>query len=177
MTSPSSWQTSLHQLLNLQGARPRLAIVGIGNDFRCDDAAGVSIARRLLESRIITSLRNVLVIDAGHAPENRTADLRRFAPEVILLIDAADMDELPGTIRWIETDEIEGMSASTHTLPLSMLAKYLTLELNCKIAFIGIQLKSNDVGETLSTEVAEAVNLLAGNLIELLGSTMAADSQ
>src|ERR1044071_818122 len=94
MMSPSSWQTSLHRLLNLQGARPRLAIVGIGNDFRCDDAAGVWIARRLLESRIISSLRNVLVLDAGHAPENRTADLRRFAPDVILLIDAAELDDL-----------------------------------------------------------------------------------
>jgi hydrogenase 3 maturation protease len=126
---------------------------------------------------MITSLRNVLVIDAGHAPENRTADLRRFAPEAILLIDAAELDELPGTIRWIEIDEIEGMSASTHTLPLSILAKYLTLELNCRIAFIGIQPKSNEVGETLSTEVAGAVNLLAGILIESLSSTMFADSQ
>lgn len=163
--SPSSWQTSLQQLLSQQEAKPRIALVGIGNVFRSDDAAGILIADRLIESRSISNLNTVLVIDAGHAPENSTADLRRFAPNVVLLIDAADMEEAPGTIRWIEMDEIEGMSASTHTLPLSMLAKYLILELNCKIALLGIQPKSNDVGEVISKEVADAVDIVIEGLV------------
>ncbi len=166
--SPNSWQISLRQLLSQQADKPRIAIVGIGNVFRSDDAAGILAARKLIEARFISDPNTVLVIDAGHAPENRTGDLRRFAPQVILLIDAADMDELPSTVSWIEMDEIEGMSASTHTLPLSMLAKYLKLELNCKIALLGIQPKSNDVGETVSREVTEAVDTLAETLIELL---------
>jgi hydrogenase 3 maturation protease len=165
MMSPSSWQTSLQQLLSQQEAKPRIALVGIGNVFRSDDAAGILIADRLIESRSISNLNTVLVIDAGHAPENSTADLRRFAPNVVLLIDAADMEEAPGTIRWIEMDEIEGMSASTHTLPLSMLAKYLILELNCKIALLGIQPKSNDVGEVISKEVADAVDIVIEGLV------------
>ena len=166
--SPNSWQTSLRQLLNKQPAKPRIAIVGIGNVFRSDDAAGVLVAHKLTESRFLSNLDTVLIIDAGHAPENRTADLRRFAPEVILLIDAADMEEMPGSIRWIEMDEIEGMSASTHTLPLSMLAKYLTLELNCKIALLGIQPESNEVGEIMSAEVQKAVNIVVQGLIAAL---------
>jgi hydrogenase 3 maturation protease len=152
-------------LLSQQEAKPRIALVGIGNVFRSDDAAGILIADRLIESRSISNLNTVLVIDAGHAPENSTADLRRFAPNVVLLIDAADMEEAPGTIRWIEMDEIEGMSASTHTLPLSMLAKYLILELNCKIALLGIQPKSNDVGEVISKEVADAVDIVIEGLV------------
>ena len=171
-TSPNSWQTSLQQLLRQLPAKPRIAIVGIGNVFRSDDAAGILVAHKLLNSWSFSKFETVLVVDAGHAPENRTADLRRFAPEIILLIDAADMDELPGTIRWIEMDEIEGMSASTHTLPLTMLAKYLTLELNCKIAMLGIQPKSNDVGENVSSEVTDAADTIAKSLTELL-----ADSQ
>ncbi len=166
--SPSSWQTSLRQLLNQQTDKPRIAIVGIGNIFRSDDAAGILVARKLLASRVLSDLNTVLVLDAGHAPENRTADLRLFTPDVILLIDAADMEKLPGTIRWIEMDELDGMSASTHTLPLSMLAKYLTLELNCKIALLGIQPKSNDVGETISSEVVEAIDVVAKTLSELV---------
>ncbi len=166
--SPSSWQTSLYQLLNQPPAKPRIAIVGIGNVFRSDDAAGILVAHKLIESGSISDTNTILVIDAGHAPENRTADLRRFEPEIILLIDAADMDELPGTVRWIEMDEIEGMSASTHTLPLSMLAKYLMLELHCKIALLGIQPKSNDVGETVSREVVDAVDSVVESLMEFL---------
>jgi len=152
--------------LNQQSAKQRTAIVGIGNLLRSDDAAGILVARGLMNSQSLLDSNIVLVIDAGQAPENRTADLRRFAPKVILLIDAAEIGEMPGTIHWIEVDELEGMSASTHTLPLSI-AQYLTLELNCKIALLGIQPKSNDIRETISPEVSEAVHALTEDLIRI----------
>lgn len=107
-------------------------------------------------------------MDSGHAPENCTAELRRFAPEVILLIDAAEMNESPGTIRWIDMDELDGMSASTHSMPLSMLARYLTLELNCEIKLLGIQPRSNDVGEWISPPVVESADEVAASLISCL---------
>jgi hydrogenase 3 maturation protease len=165
---PNCWKTSLRQLLNQSPVKARIAIVGIGNTLRSDDAAGIFVARALTSSRSILDPKIVLVIDAGHAPENRTGDLRRFAPKMILLIDAADMGELPGTIRWIEMDQLDGMSASTHTLPLSMLAKYLTLELNCPIVLLGIQPKSNEVGEIVSTEVKGAIREIVEDLIHML---------
>jgi len=49
------------------------------------------------------------------------------------------------------------MSASTHSLPLSMLANYLVLELNCQIAVLGIQPASIDVGEGIDPRVDRAV--------------------
>lgn len=63
-------------------------------------------------------------------------------------------------------DELEGMSASTHTMPLSMLAEYLTLERSGYVALIGVQPESNDVGETISAEVAAAVNKVVEGLID-----------
>ena len=126
-TLPSSWKISLHQWLNQAPVKARIAIVGIGNIFRSDDDAGSLVARALMDSRFTFDPKTVLVIDAGHAPENQTAKLRHFPPELILLIDAADMTEQPGAIRWIEMDQLDGMSSSTHTLPLFMLTKYLTL--------------------------------------------------
>jgi Ni,Fe-hydrogenase maturation factor len=56
------------------------------------------------------------------------------------------------------------MSVSTHSLPLSMLARYLTLELHCMVALIGIQPKSNDVGEIVSTEVLQAVDVIVDEI-------------
>jgi hydrogenase 3 maturation protease len=164
--SPSSWRTSLNQLLSRQTPKPHIAIVGIGNTFRSDDAAGILVARTLMDSRLIRDLKTILVMDAGHAPENFTGDLRHFTPDVILLIDAAEMGEMPGTTRWLEMDELEGMSASTHTMPLSMLAEYLTFERSGYVALIGVQPKSNDVGETTSAEVAAAVNKVVEGLID-----------
>ena len=115
------------------------------------------MARALMDSQALHELDSVLVIEAGHAPENRTSDLRYFQPDVVLLIDAADMREAPGAIRWIEVDEIEGISASTHSLPLSMLSRYLNWELKCEVSLLGIQPANIDVGETVTAEVMHAV--------------------
>jgi hydrogenase maturation protease len=148
----------LNQLTNESGQPSRVAIVGIGNNLRNDDAAGMLVARELLHRECAADASHLLVIQAGHAPENVTGELRSFAPDLILLIDAAEMRDVPGAICWVPIQSIEGMSASTHSLPLSMLARYLTLELNCVVALIGIQPKSNDVGEMVSQEVLQAVD-------------------
>ena len=152
---------------------PRPAIVGIGNDLRCDDGAGALIARLLRErQRSMNGSRrlvyDLLVIDAGQAPENITGDLRAFKPGLILFIDAADMGEAPGTVRWIAMDEIDGLSASTHRMPLSMLAQYLNLELGCDIVLLGLQPASLDMGEGLTLPVRAAVDLITEELGEML---------
>lgn len=152
---------------------PRLAVVGIGNDLRSDDGAGALIARQLHDRRRSVDgsrrlVHDVLVIDAGQAPENITADLRLFKPDLILFIDAAEMGEAPGAIRWIAIDEIDGMSASTHRMPLSMLAAYLNLELGCDIVLLGVQPASLDMGEGLSLPVRAAVDLITEELGEML---------
>ncbi len=61
------------------------------------------------------------------------------------------------------------MSASTHGLPLSMLARYLNLELNCTVAFLGIQPGSNEVGEQVSPEVLQAVREVVEELETCFG--------
>ena len=160
-----TWQELLRQWITRQN---RVAILGIGNPLRSDDAVGVLVARRLADSGLIRDLDSVLVMEAGHAPENATAGLRRFAPQVVLLIDAAEMGDVPGTIRWVDMEEIDGMSASTHTLPLSMLAKYLVLELGCEVKILGIQPGSTEIGESVSKEVLQAVDEIVSALAELL---------
>jgi hydrogenase 3 maturation protease len=164
---PATWKTALSQLLNLKsetGKPPRIAVLGVGNEMRCDDAAGVLVARALFQRECVTHADRVLIIEGGHAPENRTGELRRFAPDAVLIIDAADMGEEPGTIQWIAEESIDGMSASTHSLPLSMLARYLVLELNCTVKLLGIQLGSNDVGQRVSPPVLRAVDEIADEL-------------
>ena len=141
--------------------------------MRSDDAAGMLVARAL--SPRAADTEHVLIVEAGHAPENNTAELRRFAPNLVLLVDAADMGKAPGTVAWIAEDEIDGMSASTHSLPLSMMTKYLTLELGCKVMLLGIQAASNDVGEEVSAEVLEAVKEIVNGLDEVISLSRIAD--
>lgn len=164
---PGTWKASLRLLLQQrrnEGKAPRVAVVGIGNSFRSDDAAGILVARALSQR---ASAEHILILEAGHAPENCTAELRGFGPDLILLIDAADMDKEPGTVAWISEDDIDGMSASTHSLPLSMLIKYLHLELDCNVMLLGIQPRSNEVGEIVSAEILQAVEEAVNGLDEI----------
>lgn len=169
---PSTWKASLNlllqQLINEVGQSARIAIIGVGNRLRSDDAAGMLVARELSQHKLAIGDTHLLICEGGQAPENRTGELRAFAPHVVILIDAADMGQNPGTIQWISEEQIDGMSASTHSLPLSILARYLTLELKCTVAFLGIQPLSNEVGETVSPEIRQAVSEVLEGLKESL---------
>ncbi len=174
---PDTWKTPLKLLLqNLaaeSGKRPLVALVGIGNSFRSDDAAGMLVVRLLSQHECAADKGHLLIVEAGHAPENRTAELRAFAPDLVLLVDAAEMGKEPGAVEWISEDDIDGMSASTHSLPLSMLAKYLTLELDCQVSLLGIQPRANEVGEAVSAEVLQAVEEVVKGLAECLSTEAA----
>ena len=144
---------------------PRVAILGIGHELRGDDAAGLSVARKLLERS--SGRSNLLVIEAESAPENHTGPLRRFEPDLVLLVDAAEMGEASGVIRWLDWQETTGLSASTHTLPPYVLAQYLTSELHCDVALIGIQPAGTTIGAPLSPEVGQAVEAVVQALCAL----------
>lgn len=60
------------------------------------------------------------------------------------------------------------MSASTHSLPLSMLAYYLKLELGCRVMFLGIQPASNEIGERVSAKFLQAIDEIIEGLDVLL---------
>ena len=161
--SQPSWKNFLTPIL-LPGKSPskaefpRLAIVGIGNEFNGDDAAGVMVARKLGRRECASDAGHVIVIEAGQAPENITAEMRKFQPEVVILVDAAQLDAAPGTINWIPWESTTGMSASSHSLPLGMLARYLTLEFGCAVHLLGIQPAQNDYYSNASLEVLNAVD-------------------
>ena len=83
-----SWQASLRQTLSQLKSEhrdlPRVAIVGIGNPLRNDDVAGMLVARELLQRECSADVSHFLVIQAGHAPENVTGELRNFHPDLII---------------------------------------------------------------------------------------------
>lgn len=147
---------------------PRACLVGIGSDLRGDDSAGLMVARALLNDERFASAPHLLIMDGGPAPENHTGKIRAFQPELVLFIDAAQMDELPGTIQRIPLDAIDGMSASSHSLPLSMLAHYLTSEIGCQVIVLGIQPQQNEINTELSPPVCAAVDEILAGISEML---------
>ncbi|MBI5929229.1 MAG: hydrogenase 3 maturation endopeptidase HyCI [Chloroflexi bacterium] len=165
--SSECWQASLHQSLSqLHNTPSKIAIMGIGNPLYGDDGVGHYIAMKLAQQ--LTALDFVRVIAAGIAPESCTGQLRHFGPTLTLLIDAAGFDAPAGAIRWLNREAIDGVSASTHTLPLTLLADYIEIALNSHVRLLGIQPLQMFFGTSLSP-IAEAA---ADEVIEFLTSAL-----
>ena len=152
-----------------QSRLKRIAIIGVGNSLNGDDALGPHVARLLTEAAgQRASGGHFLILDAGPSPEAFSGPLRRFAPEMIIMVDAAELGQPPGSIEWFDWSAAQGMSASTHTLPPSLLARFLVEELGCRMVLLGIQPKQLMLDGGESPEVIAAVNLVAQALATLL---------
>lgn len=113
----------------------RLAIVGTGDELIPPDRLGMYAARDLERQH----LPGVRIFCAGTVPESITAPLRRYRPDHVLFLDAADMGARPGTIAVIEPERIQASLLSTHVLPLSVIMNYLEQETGAGVTLLGIQ--------------------------------------
>src|SRR5687768_17220698 len=158
--SSKCWQESLQA--NLSQKSKRLAVVGIGHELRGDDALGVLIIRQLQQECLKSE--HVLLVEGGSAPENVTGSLRRFQPDMVLLIDAVDMNQPPGSIEIVDWHNSRESAASTHTLSLRLFADYLCCELNCAVVLLGIQPLAAEFAMPLTHPIQVSVEAVANYL-------------
>jgi len=147
----------------LSGAR-KVVVLCIGSRIRSDDSFGPVLADELKEK----VPRHVAVIDAGNVPENYTGAMRRFKPTHILMVDAADMGLHPGEPRLFKAKVIEGVTFSTHSISLRIIAAYLSKATGARIALLAVQPESLDFGEGLTEEVKRAAIAIAETLTQVL---------
>lgn len=166
----NTWQCKLSSLLQIppesENCSRRISLIGIGYELGGDDAAGIALIHRLQTQ--LPDLATLQLIEAGTAPENITGAVRRFRPDRILLVDAADFSGSPGQIELLDWKDTVGFSASTHSLPLHVFAQYLSSEMNCPVTLIGIQPLSLEFAAPLSAPVNQAVDKLISQLTLLV---------
>ncbi|MGE5073563.1 MAG: hypothetical protein ACM3MF_09055, partial [Anaerolineae bacterium] len=85
-----------------------------------------------------------------------------------VMLDSALMGEQPGAVRWLNWEETEGVSASTHTLPLHIFASYLTAECGCSLGLIGIQPGQTFADAPLTPPVAAAAEQVVDGLADCI---------
>jgi hydrogenase 3 maturation protease len=124
-------------------------VVGIGNVLKGDDGAGPKVCG-VLNDKVTAE-----VIDAGTAPENYIGKIVQLAPKKMLIIDAIDFGELPGTVKLFNENDLEKFTLSTH-----LFIQTVTSEIETKVFFIGIQPMHLELGQDLSKQVADAVSTL-----------------
>jgi hydrogenase 3 maturation protease len=165
--SSSSWikllKKAAQSLAKNRNHPARIALVGIGNEINGDDGAGVKIVRSLTRVNL-PAQAGWLLVEAGLAPENFTGTLRRFQPDLVVLIDAAEMGLPAGEIDCVDWSAAGGFSASTHTLPLNMLSSFLVSEIGCQVMVLGIQPLQMGMDQPFSPEVTRAVEGIVAEL-------------
>jgi len=146
----------------LKGAR-NIVVLGIGNELKGDDSAGLLAAKELKNLS-----PKVHVFITGLMPENFVSPIKKIKPSHVILIDAASMGEKPGCIRIIDINKIKGATFSTHAQPLNLLCDYLKSHIGCNIIIIGIQPYNLSFGSNISEEVMKAVERLTKTLREII---------
>lgn len=153
----------------LRAAR-RVAVLGVGSELRGDDVAGVAVARRLRAWRARTGCRRLAAFDGASAPENLTGEIARFAPDYLVLVDAAYLGREPGAVAIVPAESIGGASLSTHTLPVPIILGYLARTVGCRALVLAIQLEQTEVLARPSPAVARAIRRVAGAFERAFGS-------
>jgi hydrogenase 3 maturation protease len=136
----------------------KIVFLGVGSPLRGDDAIGLYVVAELERALAGYPEREVRFYLGEAAPENFSGAIREFAPTHIIIVDAAQLGEAPGAFKLVEPEQIGGISFTTHALPLKILVKYFLSTIPCQVLIIGVQPKSLDFANPLSTEVKEAVN-------------------
>jgi hydrogenase 3 maturation protease len=104
------------------------------------------------------------VVNGGSAPENVLHRIREMNATRVLVVDAADMDLEPGSIRRIHADRLDDpFLMTTHTLPLTFLIESL-LEFVPQVDLLGIQPNIVAFGFPMSGEVRAAVGQVYADL-------------
>ncbi len=132
-----------------------VVVMGIGNPLRGDDAAGSLAARRIVGSP------GVCVIDAQDVPEDCLLRVVNAHPDTIVLIDSVDLESAPGSVAFLDRDQVAEYWPSTHRMPLSLLMGILEQETHARVIGIGIQPAHTEFLRPLSSAVAASVAHLA----------------
>ncbi|MEW6731351.1 MAG: hydrogenase maturation protease [Acidobacteriota bacterium] len=142
-----------------------ILIIGVGNAYRSDDAAGLMVVS-LLEEKAIEEIKTHRESGEGTALIECWKDA-----ETVFLIDAVSSRSQPGTIFRFdavrETIPTKFFRYSTHAFSVAEaieLARTLDQLPNCLIVY-GIEGANFDAGVELTPEVEKAVNEVTDRLL------------
>ncbi len=134
-----------------------------GNVLLGDDGFGPAVARRLNDGDSIPDW--AIVIDAGTAIRELLFDIAvcEQRPRRIIVVDALDVDLVPGEVLEIAVDALPRVNDGTfslHQAPTSNLLRDLRDEANVEVTVVACQVEfvPEEVSEGLSPTVEQAVD-------------------
>lgn len=139
-------------------------VIGVGNEYRSDDAAGI-LAARILKGL----LPGEIIVAENDGDGAKLMDLWNEYGNVIL-IDAVSFGTKPGTIHTIDANRTEfPKETSIHSSHMFSIAEAIETSraLNTlpeKVTVYGIEGKSYELGSTISDEVNDAIEKVVSEI-------------
>jgi hydrogenase maturation protease len=135
-------------------------IIGLGNPLMSDEGIGVFLVNRLAE--LSKKFPDADFLDAGTGGLNL---LHLFeGREKAVIIDCANMEEIPGTIKKFSPEQVKSVKQLAHQslheqdlLKIIEMAKKLD-QCPKEIVIFGIQPKNVSFGQSLSDELEQNIN-------------------
>ncbi len=146
----------------LQG---RICVMGVGNVDYGDDGFGVYLTEEL----VAASISDVII--AGTTPERYLGRIAGDGYDHLLVIDATDFGEQPGTVVFLNAAEIATAfpQISTHKISLGVVARALE-EAGTRVWLLGVQPESLKPGQELSMTMEAAMEIVHRLLQDLRAS-------
>ncbi|NVN90871.1 MAG: HyaD/HybD family hydrogenase maturation endopeptidase [Desulfuromonadales bacterium] len=144
-------------------------VLGIGNLIMTDDGIGVRVVQQLAKHYRIPE--GVELLEGGTLGLNLLSDLKGV--ERLLVVDALETGQLPGTLQRLEGDEIPlafETRLSPHELGLKDLLTVAAMlgDSPQEVVLWGIQPERLDLGEDLSASVAARLDDLTDRVADEL---------
>ncbi len=165
---------TIELLRQLIGGDQRVLMMGLGNEFRSDDGAGVQTVRWLSESGIPGPSEDgpsFMVMEAGRQLLSHVHTVELARPSVIIFVDAANLGLDPGSTVMLGEEQVFETNLSTHENNFSLVLAYLRKVLpDLHFYFIGFQYSSEEMspGMNLSPQVEIAVRTLVSAVIDIV---------
>lgn len=129
--------------------------IGLGNEWRADDAAGLILLRRLRQR---PELKDYKCIEAGSNPENFLQDILDSQASHIIVIDTAKAGNPAGTIEFLKKQQFDHRQISTHTFSVDIIEEYLRRHRPIHFYYLGIEPLTTEFDTSLSDVIKQKID-------------------
>ncbi len=138
-----------------------VAVIGIGQSLRGDDAAGLESVRQWREKFPETANRPEVQIEASELPGLALIEMLNNV-DAAILIDAVQSSAKPGTIRRLSEEELASFTSDSKSAHGWGVAETLRMrrqltDAKIHIRIIGIEAEQMEPGKGLSKDIKEAM--------------------
>jgi len=139
----------------------RVAVIGIGQGMRGDDAVGLEVLRQWQERFQETANRPEVQSEACELPGLTLLDMMNDF-DTAILVDAVQGKNAPGTIHLLDENELSAFTSDSKSAHGWGLAETLQLgntlmSIKTRVKIVGIEAEQMKIGTGLSNAVKDAI--------------------